>query len=170
MRVALDTSEMRGGLRKADEMNRREETIQFEMNYCQHYGRGKGSDMICKAGMDLKTMQRVEVPDGKGRVKWGPCIGGHLLPDAHAHCPHWIRRTREMGEKRADSIARTLRMMEVVMPVVAKWRTWSSKNRVAKQEVIECPECKGRLHLTQAAYNGHVWGKCETENCVSWME
>lgn len=151
-------------------MKDREELIAFEMNYCQHYGRASGADMICKAGMDMKTVQRVEVPDGKGRVKRGPCIGGHLMPNVHEHCQHWIRRTREMGEKRADSIAASLRRMEVVMPVVARWRTWTEKNRVSKQEIIECPECKGRLHLSQSSYNGHVRGQCETKDCVAWIE
>lgn len=33
-----------------------------------------------------------------------------------------------------------------------------------------CPECGGTLHLSHAAYNGHVWGQCETEGCLSWME
>lgn len=33
-----------------------------------------------------------------------------------------------------------------------------------------CPACNGRLHMTHAAYNGHVWGQCETKNCLSWME
>jgi hypothetical protein len=28
----------------------------------------------------------------------------------------------------------------------------------------------GWLHLSQSAYNGHVHGKCETDDCVSWME
>lgn len=37
-------------------------------------------------------------------------------------------------------------------------------------EVVECPACKGRLHLSIAAYNGHVHGKCETDGCVAWME
>ncbi len=35
---------------------------------------------------------------------------------------------------------------------------------------IECPICKGKLHYTVASLNGHVHGKCETENCLSWME
>ena len=148
-------------------MKDREATIAFEMNYCQHYGRGTGADMICKAGVDLKTLNRVEVPDGKGRVKWGPCIGGHLLPNPHEHCPHWIRRTREMGEKRADAHERAMRMMTVVMPVVDEWR---KKLPFGKQEVIECPECKGRLHLSQSSYNGHVRGQCETKDCVNWIE
>lgn len=58
----------------------------------------------------------------------------------------------------------------LVMTAVRPWRTWSKANRVAKQGVIECPVCKGRLHLSQAAYNGHVWGKCETKGCAEWME
>lgn len=36
--------------------------------------------------------------------------------------------------------------------------------------VIDCPVCKGKLHVSHAKCNGHVWGKCETEDCVSWME
>jgi hypothetical protein len=36
--------------------------------------------------------------------------------------------------------------------------------------VEECPICQGKLHLTHAAYNGHVHGKCETDKCLSWME
>lgn len=149
-------------------MKTREETIAFEMNYCQHYGRGKGADMVCAKGVDLKTMQKVAT--GEKGIKWGPCIGGHTLANPHEHCPHWIRRSREQGEKRADGIAKSMNMMTVVMPVVAKWRTWTESNRVSKHEVIECPECKGRLHLSQSAYNGHVHVRCETIGCVSWME
>lgn len=146
-------------------MKSREEHIEFEMNYCQHYARGKGADMICKAGVDLKTMQKVVT--GDRQIKWGPCIEGHTLDKPTAHCPHWIRRTREMGEKRADSIEKSIRQMEVVMPVVDAWRSNPPKG---KSETVKCPECGGKLHLSQAGYNGHVWGKCETEGCVSWME
>lgn len=146
-------------------MKSREETIAFEMDYCQHYGRGKGSDMVCAKGVDLKTMQKV--PTGEKGIRWGPCIGGHTLANPHEHCQHWIRRTREQGERRADGIEKSMRMMTVVMPVVAEWR---KKLPIGKAEVIECPECKGRLHLSQSSYNGHVHGKCETPGCVAWME
>jgi hypothetical protein len=146
--------------------DRRERTIVFEMNYCQHYKRGDGADMVCAAGCDLKAVQNVPVGD-KG-IKWGPCIEGHTLAEPKAHCQHWIRRTREMGEKRADSVQRSFDMMELVFPVVANWRSKPPfKNQ---REIIECPVCKGRLHLSQASYNGHVHGKCETADCVAWME
>ena len=37
--------------------------------------------------------------------------------------------------------------------------------------ILECPKCKGRLHWTRAiAYNGHVHARCETEDCLAWME
>jgi hypothetical protein len=146
-------------------MKSREQRIAFEMNYCQHYGRGKGADMVCSAGMDLKVTQQVAV--GEKKIKWGPCIEGHTLANPLQYCPHWLRRTREQGEKRADAIEKSIRMMEVVMPTVEVWR---NKPPIGKAEVIECPECKGKLHLSQAAYNGHVFAKCETPGCVSWME
>lgn len=147
-------------------MKDREETIAFEMNYCQHYTTKPGPNGIsCAAGMNLDEIKNV--PTGPKDYKWGPCIGGHELTDPHEHCPHWIRRTREMGEERADRVAEVFRRMELVGPVVAEWR---KKPPRGKAEVIECPACKGRLHLSQAACNGHVHGKCETAGCVSWME
>lgn len=33
-----------------------------------------------------------------------------------------------------------------------------------------CPVCKGKLHISHAGYNGHLMVKCETENCLAWME
>lgn len=146
-------------------MKSREEHIRFEMNYCQHYARGKGADMICKAGMDLKTIKNVAT--GDKQIKWGPCIEGHTLDNPHKYCPKWIRRTREQGEARADSIERSLNMMMLVMPMVNEWR---KKLPFGKAEIVECPVCKGKLHLSQSSYNGHVWGKCEIKDCVSWME
>lgn len=145
-------------------MKDREATIEFEMNYCQHYKNGKGAGMICTAGMDLKAVQIV--PDVKG-IKWGPCIGGHNLPDPKAHCPHWIRRTREMGEKRADATERALKILTVVGPFISKWR---KKKPIGKQEVVECPACKGKLHLSQSSYNGHIRARCETDGCVNFIE
>ena len=38
------------------------------------------------------------------------------------------------------------------------------------QGTIECPKCKGDLRYFRSSSNGHVWGKCKTENCLSWMQ
>lgn len=34
---------------------------------------------------------------------------------------------------------------------------------------IACPECAGRLRWTRDEGNGHVWGRCETADCLAWM-
>ena len=50
-------------------------------------------------------------------------------------------------------------------------RPWCEKHKVEGfKEVIECPSCWGRLHLSIAKRNGHVRGRCETPECVEWME
>lgn len=32
------------------------------------------------------------------------------------------------------------------------------------------PKCKNELNYTRAKLNGHVWGKCKTDNCLSWAK
>jgi hypothetical protein len=150
---------------ESEDQKRREKTIAFTMDYCQHYdpeglmGRGLYSKptRLCKAGVCYDSI------DAKER----PCIGGHNKANPIAICPKWQRKTREQGEARADAIEASLNRMTVVMPIVSEWRKKPPKG---KAEVIECPMCKGRLHLSQSSYNGHVHGTCETEGCVSWME
>ncbi|MBT2299214.1 hypothetical protein J7E70_01930 [Variovorax paradoxus] len=50
--------------------------------------------------------------------------------------------------------------------------TWRAKPKPARDraEVVVCPICNGKLHLSQSALNGHVHGRCETDGCISWME
>lgn len=94
-----------------------------------------------------------------------PGIQGHLL-NPHP-CPKWERASLESAIEWHEKVEASFDRMMVVGPTVAAWR---KKEPRGKQEVIECPACNGRLHLSQSAYNGHVHGKCETEGCVSWME
>lgn len=36
---------------------------------------------------------------------------------------------------------------------------------------IPCSRCgTGTLHYSVSSFNGHMWGKCSTEGCLSWME
>lgn len=146
-------------------MKSREERIAWDMQYCQHYTRDKGADMKCSVGMDLNKIKTVAT--GTKGYKWGPCIDGHTLDNPTEHCPHWVRKTREQAEKRADEIEAAIKRMTVAWPIIAEWK---KKKPIGKAEIIECPACKGRLHLSQAASNGHVHGKCETNGCLSWME
>lgn len=130
---------------------------------CIHFN-GVMND-FCKAGMPYDSV-RDEKPDPntKGRI---PCItfNGRRSDT----CPKFLEPTDEQIAQFEKETEESVARITKVMQVVSKWKTWTKTNRIAKQEVIECPICKGKLH-SQAAYNGHVWGGCETEGCVSWMQ
>lgn len=171
-------------------MKSREESIAHEMQYCQHYDPsgitmigGKPPHGHCKAGIVYLDQFGRAPDDGKHTLdgKYYPssgifkricCTSGNERTQAQqlASCPKWLRRTREQGEQRADAFEKSMEQMRIVGTFLSGWKTWTKNNRVAKAEVVECPVCKGRLHLSQAAYNGHIHGQCETAGCVRWMQ
>jgi hypothetical protein len=157
---------------------------------CIHWnGLGIGDEKCCDAGVNyveqfgsdpgiflrLPCVRYFTVPaHGRGTyVKPGePTIqkehdrhGQAMIP-----CDKFIAATQEQVDADRLETEHHMDKMRLVIGTVSKWRTWTKKNRVAKEEVIKCPSCGGKLHLSQAAYNGHVWGQCETKDCVSWME
>lgn len=143
-------------------MKERSDRIEFHRNYCVNY---QPREHLCAAGMDCQKIPR-EAPEGE-KVKWAPCIKGHLVADPLSLCPHWERKSLESAEAYADSVERSLNMLAKAMPVISEWRKKPPKG---KTEIIECPVCGGSLVLSQSSYNGHVHAACETENCVAFME
>lgn len=137
--------------------------------WCVHYRAprignwGNGHD-DCKAGVMFNTFDGVPFDQR-------PCFldreTGESKPGA-ASCEHLRRPTVE--EIAANKAWRGERMgkLGIVLSGIMPWRE-AHKGKSAS-EVVECPACKGRLHLSISAYNGHVHGKCETPDCVSWME
>lgn len=84
-------------------------------------------------------------------------------------CPFWQAPTDEaVQEDRREAQAEFSKHF-AAMAVARDWRAYP-KPATDRREVVECPCCKGRLHLSQSSHNGHVHGQCETEGCVSWME
>ncbi|HLX18407.1 MAG TPA: hypothetical protein VKS24_24730 [Bradyrhizobium sp.] len=92
---------------------------------------------------------------------------GKSKPGA-VHCENLRLPTPEEIEAHEKWINARMSKMATVQTGIAEWRK-AHKGRSAS-EIVECPACKGRLHLSISAYNGHIHGKCETEGCVSWME
>ena len=151
----------------------REEMIEWHRIYCTHYD-GRATiqpPYACRAGVKYATVGRFSaVIAGKEKeAEARPCVNGHLMTDALNRCSKWQRVTQEEAEAKVAEMEAAERRIKLVWPVVGAWRV---KGRPEKDrtEVIECPACNGKLHLSQAAYNGHVHGHCETPECVSWME
>lgn len=132
---------------------------------CVHF---RGSvDQFCGAGIDWRKL--VGGPDEGCCTRW-PCnprttdrANGPIVP-----CDQFRVPTPEEIEADEKAMQQAMDRMMLTLPLMAKVKA-EHKGRDAK--IVEvCPVCGGRLHMTHAAYNGHVWGKCETENCLSWME
>ena len=73
----------------------------------------------------------------------------------------------EIAKDRAELDAH-MDKMRLVMEGIAPLRKEHKGKGYAG--IIECPACKGKLHLSISSYNGHAHGRCETSNCVNWME
>ena len=127
---------------------------------CKHYN-GVFQE-TCEAGISYVAL----VPDQRGRVYRLPCATFEKSVD-QVSCDAYETYTEEELEAHEKAWDARMERIRIIMPVVSQWRKKAPWGRV---EVIECPACKGKLHLSQAASNGHVWGKCETEGCASWME
>lgn len=84
-------------------------------------------------------------------------------------CPFYEEPTDGEVQAEREEAEAELQKTFSAIAVAGKWRT-KTKPPKDRREVVECPVCKGRLHLYQSSYNGHVHGQCETQGCVSWME
>ena len=126
---------------------------------CKHFN-GIQND-LCLAGLN---MREVTGGDRAGWVKRAPC---NIFHETYITCERFAEPTQAELDAEKAEWDKVLKRITTVMPVVNEWR---NKEPIGKQEIIECPACQGKLHLSQSDYNGHIHGKCETEGCVSWME
>lgn len=125
----------------------------------------------CKAGVvydDLDKENRVEYRAGLPCFHSDSSIAQRLGGKPQCHCPHVQFPTEEEAQKEVDEMDREMEKFTVALTTVApirkahKGKDW--------QGIVECPICNGKLHVRHSGYNNHVWVKCETVNCVAWIE
>lgn len=93
----------------------------------------------------------------------------HPGADKAKPCPFYQEPTSKEVQAEREEAERHLQKTMAAIKVAGEWRV-KPKPATDRHEVVECPVCKGRLHLSQSSYNGHVHGQCETDDCVRWME
>lgn len=75
----------------------------------------------------------------------------------------------ETNQKKAfDKWCKERLHLEQLMDAIGQIKDKHGKTN-ARGHII-CPKCGKNLYYTVAALNGHTWGKCETKDCLSWME
>ena len=85
-----------------------------------------------------------------------------------ASCDQFTDPTDEEIKAHQDAITEHTKKFAMTLPLI---RRIKQEHKGTDWKGVEvCPACQGKLHLTHAAYNGHVWGQCETADCLSWME
>lgn len=133
-----------------------EETRRNHAQRCVHFTGVQHE--VCKAGVRY---------DSFAKNAGLPCIrlGGARPGNS---CDKKQLPTEEEIQKHEDEIEATLKRFRTVAPVIEKVK--KEHKGTSWKGVEVCPVCNGRLHMTHAAYNGHVWGKCETQGCLAWME
>ena len=118
----------------------------------------------CKAGVNYR--EHVGGPD----FGWGcrmPCLTKYR-EEGWMPCDKYQEPTEEQIAESDRLVKQFMDRMLLTFPLINKIKR--DHKGQSWQGVEECPACKGKLHLSHAACNGHVWGKCETKGCLSWME
>jgi hypothetical protein len=139
---------------------------------CKHYNGTQNK--VCACGVSYK-----EVTPGHGTTGAGLRVPCHTKPvftsptqlaefEKRGKCDKLELPTKEdLAERERWIESMNTRMMKTV-PVISRIK--NEHRSTDWKGVVECPICKGNLHMSHAGYNGHVHGKCETKDCVNWME
>jgi hypothetical protein len=90
------------------------------------------------------------------------CVKAHFLTDEEAE---------QSAAREMVYINETTGHVFAVRAHIARTHgKYSKKTAHDERGAMPCPKCTGTLHWSRAAYNGHIWGQCSTEGCLSWME
>lgn len=137
---------------------------------CKHFnGMGLEDDKCCDVGVNYR--KHVGGTDF-GWCTRAPCIRkstSTIKPNGPINaCSKYEEPSQADLDKYEAEMKEFDARIDLALPVIARIKR-EHKGKGAKG-VVECPACGGKLHFTHAACNGHVWGKCETDKCLSWME
>lgn len=131
---------------------------------CVHYKPDSPMDRKYVCGAGIKVYSLTGTKPGCGLLT--PCryIEGGTPVKCDKFTPTPVEQLKREDEAWESRKAEFMLVGTIVSAIKTehKGANWSG--------TVECPACQGKLHVSHAAYNGHVHGQCETDNCLSWME
>lgn len=145
-------------------MEFREQLIQKNMQDCRHFNGIQNK--CCEAGVNYEALTE----DGKYKL---PCLKAIIgLKRDPARCDKFATMTREEAEKDADSsLTQQAKTLLAMMAAHEDAKRKGFGKGKGGHDSFPCPTgCGGHLYYRVASVNGHMHAKCETSNCVSWME
>lgn len=135
--------------------------------YCKHFS-GLLNEK-CLRGRDYKGFSN----DGTefGLMKKMPCKKSNEVNTCDEREFPTKEEAQEHKRRQSQWVQNFNKAIELIQKkhkVDIEWENPSNKNKTV-QGTIECPVCKGDLNYSVSSYNGHIWGKCKTEDCLNWM-
>lgn len=138
---------------------------------CKHYngrvaGFGAGEECgECDAFVNVRLL--VDGPD-TGWFKRMPC---DIRNKTEITCVHLSLPTAEEVEASKEDRKRWMdafmAKLKLVDPLICSLK---ESHPHGGEGVEECPSCKGSLHWGIAECNGHIHMRCETQDCINFME
>lgn len=143
---------------------------------CKHFN-GSYHNKVCLAGVCYEDV----TPEPKrlmGKMLRLPCHSrpfgqtpSKLQLEEHAKrgtCAKYEEPTQaDIDQHEREMQEATDRMMKATGVIREVKREHAGKSWAG---IKTCPVCGGTLHMSHSSYNGHVHGKCETKDCLNWME
>lgn len=126
-------------------------------NWCRHrtaFDRDKFP--VCKVGVDYHQF------DGPFNTK--PCLGESA--EAKARCSQYSGWTAEEIAEREREVEASMNRIRAAITAIRE--AVGGKRGLGGS--IPCPTCSKPLHYSIARLNGHIHARCETPQCVSFME
>lgn len=126
---------------------------------CKHF-RGIQHD-ICLADKDWRWITGGELVGVAIRM---PCIKRET---PQASCEHYAEPTDEEIKEDNAWIDQAIKKIKEASPLISKLK---EEYKDGGSGTRDCPVCGNIFHFSVAACNQHVHGKCETDDCLSFME
>jgi hypothetical protein len=138
----------------------------MQKNSCKYFNGVQDDHSVC--GMNINYRQLVGGND-HGWIRRLPCFTFREEDKPNqVHCDSFTLPTLEELADFETTLRLLLERHAKAMPLIFTMK--KEYHGRDGQQIIDCPICGGRLHMTHAAMNGHVWGKCETPDCMEWIE
>lgn len=120
---------------------------------------------VCQVGVNYHQFRQPS-PHSPGVMAYidMPCLGEK--PEDCARCPKYSGWTQEEIDQRELDIEASI--ARIGQAIAAIREAAAGKRGVAGE--IPCPTCTKPLRYSIASYNGHIHARCETAQCVSFMQ
>lgn len=133
---------------------------------CVHFNGIRDDKAACDAGVVYLTVKQTD--EYHVGLKQYPCWRGH----EDVPCQHRRFHTdEEVAAIVAEHDEHTKKLFAGIKAAQENAKKLGFKKGNGGNSYVKCPSCAdGTIAYTVSGYNGHLWGRCSTPDCCSWMQ